>query len=254
MKNPLEQVNNNLQNELIEYNSNVVLPNPDFTLNTSESIIYNNLLNSLNSENLETSVPIIEESDEEDLISPFDFFRTSRDSIQTIVGNAFSNIKFDTSKGATPHVSKFIADNYNKVKNLANKYGYSPEFVLSIMRIETSNGQDSDYKKYNIGFNMQSRPGEKSIQQRDKDKHGNIYVAEYKTYNTIEESIEDFLKWCKRHGVSGSTDEEIAYSFAQSPFAEGTGATKEEANNRLYLNYLKTIKDTRNYIAQMTKG
>jgi hypothetical protein len=99
---------------------------------------------------------------------------------------------------------------------------------------------------------MQSRSGEKNIQQRDKDKHGNIYVAGYKTYDTIEESIEDFLKWCKRHNVQGSTDEEIAYSFAQSPFAEGIGATKEEANNGLYQNYLNTIKDTRNYITKMT--
>ena len=244
----LNKTNENLKQELLNYNKYTAFPN--FNFNETEAGIYNNLVNLLNEDKLETTVPIITETD--NLSPALDFFKTSRDSVQSIVNPYKSKSNFDVSKGKTPHVSKFIADNYDKVKKLADKYGYSPEFVLSIMRIETSNGKDSDYVNHNIGFNMQSKAGEKSIQQRDKDKHGNVYVAGYKTYNTIEESIEDFLKWCKRHNIQGSTDEEIAYSFAQSPFAEGVGATKEEANNRLYQNYLNAIKDTRDYISRMT--
>lgn len=250
MKNILNRITNDINNKLLTYNKYTIVPNLDFISQNPEDITYNKLINYLNNDNLETTVPIIEE--QEDLTPNVNSFKTSIDNIRSIVNPSTTNLKFDISKGTTTHVSKFIADNYNKVKKLADKYGYSPEFVLSIMRIETSNGKDSDYINHNIGFNMQSKSGDKSIQQRDKDKHGNVYVAGYKTYNTIEESIEDFLKWCKRHNIKGNTDEEIAYSFAQSPFAEGIGATKEEANNKLYQNYLNTIKDTRNYITKMT--
>ena len=244
----VNKINENLKSELLNYNKHTALPEFDF--NETESGIYNNLVNLLNEDKFETFVPIVTENSDAD--PAIDFFKNSRESVQSILKPATLNLNFDISKGKTPHVSKFIADNYNKVKKLADKYGYSPEFVLSIMRIETSNGKDSDYINHNIGFNMQSRAGDKSVQQQDKDRHGNVYVAGYKTYNTIEESIEDFLKWCKRHNIQGSTDEELAYSFAQSPFAEGIGATKEEANNKLYQNYLNTIKDTKEYISRMT--
>lgn len=155
-----------------------------------------------------------------------------------------------TNTNSNSSVDKFIMDNYDTAKRLGKKYGYSPEFILSIMRIETGNGKSSAYLNHNIGFNMQSTNGT-GYTQRDKDISGNIYTAKYKTYNTIEDSIEDFLKWCKRHNVFGNSDEEIARSFAYSGFAEGIGDSYEDAKNKLYNNYITTINDTKKYISKL---
>lgn len=179
-------------------------------------------------------------------------FKFDRNSLNIPILSATSKTNSNPTLkiNASSSVDKFIINNYDTAKKLGKKYGYSPEFILAVMRIETGNGKSSAYLNHNIGFNIQSTNGS-GYTQRDKDMSGNTYTAKYKTYNTIEDSIEDFLKWCKRHNVTGNSDEEIARSFAYSGFAEGVGDSYEDAKNKLYNNYITTINDTKKYISKL---
>lgn len=264
MKNPLENLNNTVKNILAKYDLNSILQTPEFGIKkdeiynnvkeddksnfesnleyNNEDQIYNNLIQAIKNENLETQVPIIFEDDESD--SPFNFFKTTKKNIQPIIKSSQTKI----NKKKNSQVIKFIEENYNAAKELSEKYGYPIEFILGVGRNESGNGKNPAYKTHNVMYNIKALANQSGIQQRDTDKHKNSYIATYKTYNSKKESMEDFVKWCVRHNIKGNTIEELAFSFAQSPFAEGWGKTTEEANQNLFNNYVNIIKDTQRYI------
>lgn len=227
-------------NEQLNQNTNYHIPQINLYSNyNKEEEIYNNLNKYLN-EDLYSEIPVVYEYEEDykNNNNVFKYFKNQQKDIQTVINNIKPSNK----------VTKFIQDNYNNAKYLSEKYNYPIEFILGIGRIESANGTSNGYLNNNILYNMKSVGNQASIQQKDTDKHKNSYIANYKIYNSKKESMEDFLKWCVRHNIRGNTIEELARSFADSPFAEGWGKTKEEANENLFNNYVNVIKDTQRYI------
>jgi hypothetical protein len=117
------------------------------------------------------------------------------------------------------------------------------------MGIESRHGRSRAFREFNVGFNMKGNKNG-GIKLTDKDMSGKQYVASYNVYNSLSESIEDFLKWCKSKNITGNSDEDLADAFAWSGWAEGIGKTKTEAKSKLKKNYIDMMVSVKSRISK----
>ena len=134
-------------------------------------------------------------------------------------------------------------------KKVAAELGIDPNIIIGQAIAEQGDGRTSNIRNANNIFNITSYGWKGDVYRgRDYNQKGELKEGVgFRKYATIEDSVRDWGELMKRkYGKSLAaakiSPEEFFKVHSWSGYAEGVGATKQEAKNKLYNLYKNTYK------------
>jgi len=134
-------------------------------------------------------------------------------------------------------------------KKVAAELGIDPNIIIGQAIAEQGDGKTSTVRNANNIFNITAFGWKGDVYKgRDYNQKGELKEGvAFRKYATIEDSIRDWGELMKRKyrkslAAAKISPEEFFKVHAWSGYAEGVGATKQEAKNKLYNLYKNTYK------------
>ena len=134
-------------------------------------------------------------------------------------------------------------------KKVAAELGIDPNIIIGQAIAEQGDGRTSNVRNANNIFNITAFGWKGDVYKgRDYNQKGELKEGVgFRKYATIEDSVRDWGELMKRkYGKSLAaakiSPEEFFKVHSWSGYAEGVGATKQEAKNKLYNLYKNTYK------------
>lgn len=168
-----------------------------------------------------------------------------------MVDNTTQTVKINNTGTGTSFKNRqeFINAIAPAAKKVAAELGIDPNIIIGQAIAEQGDGRTSTVRNANNIFNITSYGWKGDVYRgRDYNQKGELKEGVgFRKYATIEDSVRDWGELMKRkYGKSLAaakiSPEEFFKVHSWSGYAEGVGATKQEAKNKLYNLYKNTYK------------
>ena len=168
-----------------------------------------------------------------------------------VVDNTTQTVKINNTGTGTNFKNRqeFINAIAPAAKKVAAELGIDPNIIIGQAIAEQGDGRTSNVRNANNIFNITAYGWKGDVYRgRDYNQKGELKKGvAFRKYATIEDSVRDWGELMKRkYGKSLAaakiSPEEFFKTHAWSGYAEGVGATKQEAKNKLYNLYKSTYK------------
>lgn len=161
-----------------------------------------------------------------------------------------SNKTSNTGTGTNfKNKQEFINSLIPAAKKVGAELGIDPNIIIGQAIAEQGDGRTSNVRNANNVFNITSYGWKGDVYRgRDYNQKGELKEGVgFRKYATIEDSVRDWGELMKRkYGKSLAaakiSPEEFFKVHSWSGYAEGVGATKQEAKNKLYNLYKNTYR------------
>ena len=168
-----------------------------------------------------------------------------------VVDNTTQTVKINNTGTGTNFKNRqeFINAIAPAAKKVAAELGIDPNIIIGQAIAEQGDGKTSNVRNANNIFNITAYGWKGDVYKgRDYNQKGELKKGvAFRKYATIEDSVRDWGELMKRkYGKSLAaakiSPEEFFKVHSWSGYAEGVGATKQEAKNKLYSLYKNTYK------------
>ena len=168
-----------------------------------------------------------------------------------VVDNTTQTVKINNTGTGTNFKNRqeFINAIAPAAKKVAAELGIDPNIIIGQAIAEQGDGRTSNVRNANNIFNITAYGWKGDVYRgRDYNQKGELKEGVgFRKYATIEDSVRDWGELMKRkYGKSLAaakiSPEEFFKVHSWSGYAEGVGATKQEAKNKLYNLYKSTYK------------
>ena len=168
-----------------------------------------------------------------------------------VVDNTTQTVKINNTGTGTSFKNRqeFINAIAPAAKKVAAELGIDPNIIIGQAIAEQGDGRTSTVRNANNIFNITAFGWKGDVYKgRDYNQKGELKEGVgFRKYATLEDSVRDWGELMKRkYGKSLAaakiSPEEFFKVHSWSGYAEGVGATKQEAKNKLYNLYKNTYK------------